>query len=75
MKVTAFAEHSRNEYPAQNPVDGIVRIDIRRRAADTESSRANWDGVSEDIGGSGFAALVANSPVSGSTPALSFVAR
>ena len=53
--MTAFSEYSRNEYQTQNPVDGILRIDIRRRAADTESSRANWDGVSEDIGGSGFA--------------------
>lgn len=74
-KVKAFQEYSRSEYQTRNVVDGTLRIDIRERTADTESSRADWDGVREDIGGSGFTALMTNTQVKGSTPALSFVVR
>lgn len=74
-KVKAYQDYARNEYDSQHPVDGVLRIGIILRRAPTYSSQAQWDGVSEGIGNTGFAALLSGSSLSGTTPALSFLVR
>jgi hypothetical protein len=74
-KVKAYQDYARNEFDSQHPVDGVLRIGIIPRRAPTYSNQAQWDGVSEGIGNTGFAALLAGGSLSGTTPALSFLAR
>jgi hypothetical protein len=74
-KIKAFNAQVRTAYVAAHPVDALLSIAIVERDAGNIYNQADWDGVSENsTGKSGLAGFFAGGSVSGTTPALSFVA-
>jgi hypothetical protein len=74
-KVKHYTEESRHLYMEAHPVDAVLYMRIAVRGAETDYDRARWDGVSEGTTGkSGLAAFLTGGSLSGTTPALSFIA-
>ncbi len=75
-KIKAFAMQLRAGYAAEHAVDAVLEIAVVERAADNNYHQAEWDGVREDSTGKGGLAnfLAGGGYVSGTIPALSFVA-
>lgn len=74
-KIAQYQQQTRSTYEESHPVDATLSISIAVHGAQTSYNEAEWDGVKESVTGkSGVAAFFTGGEISGTMPALSFVA-